>query len=605
MARRDKKSKNAPKISLNIKEKEPIRHVKEALPIKWQFAIGVFMAVLAMAVYSPSINYDFVYDDDAVIKDNRYVKQGLDGLDEIWSTSYFQGYDENMNARAFRPIPLTTLALEVELFGLNTKVHHGTNLLFYGLTGLFLFLFLSKLMRDYHPFLPIATCLLFLLHPIHLEVVANIKSRDTMLGFLGVCMAGWLLLKHLDNRKILPLAFSLACYFMALFSKEEVITTLAGIPLMLWFFRDYKIWKIAKTMLPYLGAVIVFLIYRTDIVGGFNEGVTLTYLDNSLLAAKGFGERSASQILVLGNYLLKTVFPHPLISDYSFSTLPIVNWNDWRVYVALLANIGLLWVGIKGLIKRKIYGFGPLWYFVSVSIFTSLVVTNVSAYNDRFLYVPMLGIVFLVSWAILKLVKKLPKDQTETGVIFFKNNFIPVVIIALLSAISIFKIESHLPYWKDRYALFLHDVELAPQNARMRKNFGGSLARMAVDNQVSDPELAKQYAKQAIEHLEYALSLYSGMATGYIHLGNMHIILQQYDEAISALEKALQKDSQNYYAKASLGNVYYRKADYDNSIRILESIPKHLRNPSDLDVLARSYDKMGNSAKASEIRSGN
>src|SRR5690606_28198008 len=117
--------------------------------------------------------------------------------------------------------------------------------------------------------------------------------------------------------------------------------------------------------------------------------------------------------------------------------------------------------------------------------------------------------------------------------------------------------ESHLPYWKDRYALFRHDVELAPQNARMRKNYGGSLARLAVENQVDNTDLAKQYATQAIEQLEYALKLYDGMATGYIHIGNMHIILHQYDEAIAALQKALQHDSQNYYAKASLGNVYY------------------------------------------------
>lgn len=322
MSKRNKK-KRATKPTVTRAKKIKLPHVQEALSTKWKMIIAGLFAALAMAIYSPSINYDFVYDDDAVIKDNRYVKQGIAGLDEIWSTSYFEGYDETMIARAFRPVPLTTLALEVEMFGLNTKVHHATNLLFYGLTGFFLFLFLSKLMRGFHPFLPIATCLLFLLHPIHLEVVANIKSRDTMLGFLGVCMAGWFLLKHLDNRKILPLALSLLFYFMGLFSKEEVITTLAGLPLALYFFRKYSLGKIVKTMLPFLAAVVIFLIYRSNILGGLNEGVKLTYLDNSLLAANGFAERSASGILVLGNYLLKTIFPHPLISDYSYSTLPL------------------------------------------------------------------------------------------------------------------------------------------------------------------------------------------------------------------------------------------------------------------------------------------
>ncbi len=607
MAKRNKKTRTSKPSSTPLtkaKKKRTASIIREALPTKWKVIIGGILAVIAMAVYSPSIQYDFVYDDDAVIKDNRYVKKGIDGLGEIWTTSYFQGYDENMIARAFRPIPLTTLALEVEMFGLNTKVHHAANLLFYGLTGFFLFMFLSKLMRSCHPFLAIATCLLFLLHPIHLEVVANIKSRDTMLGFLGVCFAGWFLLKHLDNRKILPLLISLLFYFMGLFSKEEVITTLASFPLVLYFFRKYSIKKIGLTMLPYVGAVIVFLIYRSYVLGGLNEGVTLTYLDNSLLAANGFAERSASNLLVLGHYLLKTIFPHPLISDYSYSTIPLVNWNDWRVYAALIANLGLLYIGLKGLVKRKIYGFGPLWYFVSVSIFTSLIITNVSAYNDRFLYVPVLGICFLAAYAISQLIRGGNRVLEETAGVFFKNNFVPVALTAIISALGIFKMESHLPRWKNRYALFEYDVNIAPQNARMRKNYGGSFARLAVENQTNDPEQAKQYAQSAIEQLSYALTIYPNMATGHIHIGNMHIILRQYDEAIKSLEAALEINPTNYYAKASLGNVYFRKGNYEQSIRVIESIPPHLRNRGDLDVLARSYDRSGNPAKATEIRKG-
>lgn len=605
MAKRNKKnkiSKSKPSASLiKPSTKVRVKKVKEPIAAKWQWIIGLMMAVLAMAIYSPSINYDFVYDDDAVIKDNKFVKKGLEGLGEIWSTSYFTGYDETMNARAFRPIPLTTLAMEVKFFGLNTKVHHGANILFYGLTGLFLFLLLAKLFRNFHPFVPIATCLLFLLHPIHLEVVANIKSRDTMLGFLGVCLAGWFLLKHLDSKKIVPLLLSLTFFFVGLFSKEEVITLLAGFPLMLWFFRKHDIPKIAKTMLPYLAAVVIFLIYRSSVVGGLNEGVALTKLDNSLLAANGFAERSASQFIVLGNYLLKSVFPHPLLSDYSYLTLPLVNWDDWRVYVSLLFNLGLLVVGLHGLVKRKAHGFGPLWYFSTVSIFTSLVVTNVSAYNDRFLYVPVLGIVFLFVFGTSKLINEGPSLQVGR---FLKSNFLPVAIVAILATVGIGKIESHLPYWKDRYMLFEHDVQLAPQNARMRKNYGGSFARKAIDFQTSDPQLAQQYARQAIEQLDYALSMHPNIPTGHIHKGNMHIILNEYPEAIKALENSLIYAPSNYFSKASLGNVYFRNKEYEKSIQTIESIPDRLRNPADIDVLARSYTKLGNIEKANQLRRG-
>ena len=312
-----------------VKE-SPTILVPELFSKRTKLLLAGCMAVLAMLVYSPSYNYGFVYDDDAVVKENKFVQEGIHGLGKIWTTSYFQGYEETMNARAYRPVPLTTLAIEYSVWGLDSTVNHIFNLLFYGLIGFFTFLFLSKLLRKFHPAIPIIATLLFVLHPIHLEVVANIKSRDTMLGYLGFAIAAWLLLIYVDTKKILPLAFSVVFYGLGLLSKEEVLTTVALIPFMLWFFMDSKPGKAVLSTLPYLAAAVIYLFVRSSILGGLNEGVELTALDNSLLASNGFGERTASGVLVLGKYMIMTLFPHPLISDYSLSTLPIVNWNDWR-----------------------------------------------------------------------------------------------------------------------------------------------------------------------------------------------------------------------------------------------------------------------------------
>lgn len=578
---------------------EPIR---ELFSNRTKLLLAGSLAVLAMLVYSPSYNYGFVYDDDAVVRENRFVQQGIDGLGKIWTTSYFQGYDESMNARAYRPVPLTTLALEYSVWGLNSTVNHSFNLLFYGLIGFFTFLFLSKLLRNFHPSIPIIATLFFILHPVHLEVVANIKSRDTMLGYLNFAIAAWLLLVHIDQKKGMPLLFSLLFYSIGLFSKEEVLTTVAIIPAMLWFFRDYKLSKSLMLTMPYLIAVVIYLIVRSSILGGLNEGVVLTELDNSLLASKGFGERTASGVLVLGKYLLMTLFPHPLISDYSFSTLPIVNWNDWRVYLALIGNIGLVGLLVQGFRKKKLYSFGALHYFVTVSMFTSIIVTNVSAYNDRFLFTPVLGICVILAWAVAQLVKRTSSAEAGEPASFFKQNFLVVAIVALLGALAIFKIESHLPYWRDRFALFEHDAQLAPNNARMRKNHGGSLARLAVDAQKSDPNAARQYATKAIKELEAALAIYDNIPTGYIHKGNMHLILGEYDLAEKDLSKALQQSPGNYFAITSLANIYYRTSRYPECVQIMEKIGSSTRKPNDYYILSLCYDKIGDVQKAQSYR---
>ena len=624
----NKNTKKKAKIAVNSPAKKakaasPI--VKEFLSTKSTLIWAVLMAVFAMAIYAPSHNYDFVYDDDAVIRDNAYVKKGFGGLKDIWTTGYFRGYDPNIDARAYRPVPLSTLAIELALLdekrvenGVivpNPSIYHKTSIFYYGLLGFFLFLFLAKLLRSYHPVLAIMTTLLFLAHPIHLEVIANIKSRDTILGFLNFAIAAWLLLKYLDERKVWQFGLAILFYLIGLFSKEEIITTLAVIPLLMYFFRNMKITEIAKITVPFFAAIVFYLIVRTIVIteGDFsnaqsigdliNPGLTLTKLDNSLLAADNINEKTASRIYVLGYYLRQAFLPGQFLSDYSFSTIPLFKWNNWQVWLALLANLGFLLAGIWGLLKRKIYGFAILYYFIAISIFSNMLTTNVSVYNDRFLFNAVLGISLLVAYGLYLLVKPTEDGQfIGNPVVFIKKNLLPLALLSIILVAAIVKIESHLPVWKDRYGLFTHDAAAAPNNARMRKNNGGSYARLAVENQKTDKNLMREYAQKAIPELEAALAIYDRMETGHTHLGNAYIMLGELDNAERALKRAIEIFPQGHYSKTSLANVLYRQQKYQESVDLLESMPKGRFTQSDYYLLYLGYSKIGDSAGMEKYR---
>ena len=584
------------------------------LPAKVIIALAI--ALVGIFLYAPSHDYEFVYDDDAVIKDNRYVKSGTDGLGKIWTTSYFMGMNEQINARAFRPIPLTTLAVELELFDEkpatpfeqrnwtpNPKIYHRTNLLYYGLTGFFLFFFLSRLLKGYHYLLPIIVALLFVVHPLHTEVVANIKSRDTMLGFLNFVVAAWFIFKAWDSRKYIYLPAALFFYFIALFSKEEVITFLAVIPLMLYFFRKTNWKRIALFTAPFFGAVMVYLMIRSGIIGGLNAGVELKILDNSLLAAEGFGEETASRMQGIGYYLLHTLLPHPLISDYSFSTLENVNWNTWQPYAGLAANLGLLVAMIYGFRKKALYSFGILYYFATVSIFTSLIITNVSVYNDRFLYSPVLGILLVIGWSIYQLMKVKNADGTfeKSFVELLPRNVLPLAIAAVLIIAGFWKTAAHLPNWQDRYVLFEHDLKIAPDNARLLKNHGGSLSRLALAEPRGSAE-RKKYAQEGVEVLTRALSIYERIPTGWVHLANCYTFLNNYPEAEKAYRKALEFNPGNHYATVNLANIMYRLGKYQESVNMLEALPKRNLTKGDYNLLSLAHEKTGNNQKAAEYR---
>ena len=558
--------------------------------VKWMIAGS--LAVLAILLYAPSAGYDFVYDDDAVIKDNAYVKQGFEGLDEIWKTSYFKGFNENINARAYRPIPLSTLAIEYEFFGLNPKVHHTTNIILYGLTAFFLFLLMSRMLRSSHWILPLMTTFFFVVHPIHIEVVANIKSRDELLAFLNFVIAAWLLLKSVDSDKWQWLAAAFIFYSIALFSKESALTTLAVLPLMLWFFRDLPFRKIALRSAPFLVAAAFYLIVRSAIVGGINEGVTLTHLYNSLLAAEKFSQRVASNLYVLGLYFFKNIFPNPLLSDYSYSTIPLTNWADYRTWLSVFLYAGLIFVALRGLAAKWLPAFAIWHFFATVSIFSSVIVLNVSAYNDRFNYNPSLGVCLLIAWLLYRLIKA----EARTTGDFLKKNILLLSIAGLIGLAGVVAIYAQMPMWKDRYALFAHDVRLAPNNARMLKNHGGSLARQAMTEK--DPEKRKKYTAEATEYLERALKIYFRMGTGHTHLGNMYALQENWEAAEKAYRNALSIDSKSFEATTNLANVCYRTGRFEEAIQLMERLDKRRFSQNDYYLLYLAYAKKGDTEKA-------
>jgi len=613
-----KKSKKKKVVAPKKGKQKPL-----SSPRKKNWLTPTILAVLAMLLYAPSINYDFVYDDDAVLKDNRFVKQGFGGLGKIWTTSYFKGFNENINARAFRPIPLTMFAVENQFFGLNPKVHHGVGVFLFGLTAFFLFLFLSRLLRKHHKLLPLIAAALFIVHPIHIEVVANIKSRDELTAFLCFMIAGWLLLKSIDQKKFLYQILSLVFFTIALFSKESALTTLAVIPLMLWFFRDLDLKSVGLKTFPYFGLAIVYLIIRSSVVGGLNEGVTLTVLDNSLLAAETVSERIATNIYVLGIYFFKNLFPHPLLSDYSFNTIPIVGWGDYKVWLSILLYVGLIGATIYGLLKKKVYSFAILYFFITVSIFSSVIVLNVNAYADRFNYNPSLGVCILLAWGLTFLFKlqnnkatRLPlegdadRQREEFYSLGFatssfgnwgtKQNTIGILLTAAILLAGISKTTAHLPVWENRYSLFEYDATNAPNNARMLKNHGGSLARQALA--ATDQNERTRLAQESVQYLEKALSIYDRISTGHIHLGNMYGLLGDYDKAGTAFEKGLAIDSKSYSGNTNLANVYYRKGRYQEALDLMQKVNQKRFSKNDHYLISLIYGKLGQSDLAGKHR---
>ena len=127
---------------------------------------------------------------------------------------------------------------------------------------------------------PLVTAAVFVVHPIHTEVVANIKSLDEIMALFFLLLA---MLKLFDKDKKSVILSSIF-YLLALLSKENTITALGIIPLTLVMFKKETIGDALKRTLPYVGIAVVYLLLREQFSGGFSSGLAASNLmDNPYL----------------------------------------------------------------------------------------------------------------------------------------------------------------------------------------------------------------------------------------------------------------------------------------------------------------------------------
>jgi hypothetical protein len=185
-------------------------------------------ALAALVVYAVTLGGGYVYDDRYIIlTDPRIADTSRWG--EYWTKDYFLGGADNL----YRPIVSLSYALQAKLHGTGDGAawaFHLVNWLLHAAVSACV----AELTRRMTRSITIATIagLLFAVHPIHVEAVANIIGRAELMCALGVLGALILFFAPLTNRRVLAIV---GCILFAILSKEQGLLTplmlIAAIPL--------------------------------------------------------------------------------------------------------------------------------------------------------------------------------------------------------------------------------------------------------------------------------------------------------------------------------------------------------------------------------------
>ncbi|HXV36088.1 MAG TPA: DUF1736 domain-containing protein, partial [Myxococcota bacterium] len=380
---------------------------------RWELAV---LAALPLLLYLPTLEFGYVLDDKIAVEENAFVQQGIRGIGAIFGSESFAGFVGEQPSRLvgarYRPLSLATFALEHELYGLNASRSHLINVVLYAVTTLVVYRFFRALVsgrasdRGFAR-LPFLAALLFALHPLHSEVVANIKGRDEILALLLSLASVLALLRFARQRSAAALALSGSSFLLALLAKENAITFLAVAPLTLFVFTEARPRRLGAAMLPLIAAGLLYLALRYHALGFalLGDGAESADLMNNPFLEASTAQRYGTIFYTWGVYLKLLLFPHPLTHDYYPYQIPLVGIADARAIAPLVAFLAMLAGGVALLRGRGIAAWSLLYFLATFSIVSNLFFSVGTFMNERFLFMPSVGFCLLLAWILLS---KLP-----------------------------------------------------------------------------------------------------------------------------------------------------------------------------------------------------
>lgn len=524
------------------------------------------MAALGGLLYVNTLWHQYTLDDIGIIPGNAITRQGLVAVPVIFKTDYWAGL-QGMFASLplYRPLSKAMFAAEWDIAPNRPMLGHGVNVFLYGLTGFLLFEMLRQYLRG-RLLRSFVTAVLFVAHPIHTEAVANIKGRDEILGFLFFLLTAMATHRYVTRRSPLFAALAGGSFFLSLLSKESAVTFLAVIPLMLIFFTDSP-WSRTAASVSVLGLVTgVFLSVRHAVLE-HAISAPMSLVDNYLVGVTDVTTRTATAVYLLGVYLQRLVFPHPLISDGSYHHFPVVAVSDWRFLLAFGACTALLLYALRGLKKKDPVSFGILYFFITASIASNVFVLIGTNYAERLMYAPSLG-VCLAAGTLLERAFRADEAAVEPSMAraFLQAHGRRLLVLALVTVLCGLKVLTRNADWYDTPTLVAHDVRLAPGSARLHLALALEFIKQAErrGGQTND-SARREVLTNAIAELHKALEIYPQFGRAMAVLARAHEAVNEGEKAQAYYEMALRVEpSAEVYN--NYGTFLFRRGDFDRAI---------------------------------------
>lgn len=511
------------------------------------------LTALVAFVYFQARHFQFVdLDDPLYVTANANVQAGLSWANVAWA--FTTGH-----APYWHPITWLSHMLDVELFGLDAGAHHLTNVLVHTANTLLLFGWLRRTTQAFWKSAFVAA--MFAVHPLHVESVAWVTERKDVLAGCFWMLTLWAYVAYAVRPSPLRYLRVAGAFALALMSKPSVVT----LPLVLllidaWPLKrvalagEWQAWRrLGIEKLPLLAMAVATSVLTIAIQA--RVGAVATFgtvpLESRVL------NTPVDYVL----YVAKLAWPARLAAFY-----PLRTWSIGFASGAALALLVVTAAVLRVRHTRPYLVVGWLWYLVTLLPMIGLIQVGAQAIADRFVYVPMVGVLIIVAWGVPDLAAPCPAWVTRR---LIPGAAAAAIVLGTLTSRAL------AASWLDDVTLWRHAIESTHNNYLASVNLGNALLG------TGDMEGALQAYVGALAALRddypaYQSVVHLDMGSVYARQGRTVEALAEFSQATRLNPQSAEADISEGTALAMLGHPAEAVDRFTNALRI---------NPASVEAL--------------------
>ena len=538
---------------------------------------AIFSFLIAFLFYGNSISNGFSLDDELVTTTDRKqhlnVEKGIGGIKDIFTSNYAIDGKQNYE---YRPIVTLSYAIEWSLFSDHPErasISHFINVLLYAVCGILLFQLINVLFQGRASYFSAFVVLLFMIHPIHSEVVNNLKNRDEMLSLIFALLAAIQAFKYVDKGQLYSIFLGLGFITLSILSKKSNLPFVIVVPMMVYFFREVSWKKIGTVFGVLILTQLIFKLFKVFFLK--EENVRLfNYVENPLFEMS-FLERIPVYIYTNYLYIQKLFIPYPLGYYYGFNMIPIVTFSDWRFYLSLVFVLALIGFAIYGFFKKSYFSFAIFFFFITIGGMANLLTPMVGIFAERFTFTASIAFCFVVVLLLYKLLK-LDIFDAKSNVKIYAS----IAVIALPSLI--FTLNRNKD-WKSKKSLYVADSNYLKNSAKSNSLLGSEMQTEAYALKKEGTLRFKEMMQKvdsAILFYDRSLNLYPTYESNLNNRGALYYEFYfDYLASISSFKVSTDYNETYYEGMLNIGNAYCKMAEgYENLIKVIPTISEKKTN---------------------------